>query len=159
MKRQSGSKDVPAAWDSALAAVRALSVATNRLVASVESPDELIASALQDPAQRRATLHLLLNLDPTIVLPVLDVLVPLALNDRDAVLVRQVLGRLRHADLSSRLPPSVWPHLEDGDDHDWRRSAELLDHLGLFDALNQLCDRAMVSQDAGVQEVGKDFRR
>lgn len=116
-----GSGEAAAAWDSALEAVRALRVAAARLDGAVEGVAELVALGLRDPTQRRTTLLLLANLDPVVVLAALDDLVPIALNDRDAVLVRQVLGRLAHADLSSRLPPILWLRLEGADDSqsDW----------------------------------------
>jgi len=159
MTREFGSGEAAAAW---IQPSRRSGRCGLRLPASrgvVEGVSELVALGLRDPTQRRTTLLLLANLDPVVVLAALDDLVPIALNDRDAVLVRQVLGRLAHADLSSRLPPIIWLRLESADDHDVRRFGELFDHLGLLDELKRLRHWALMNGDPTIREVGKDFRR
>jgi len=35
--------------------------------------------------------------------------------------------------------------------------AELLDHLGLVEALNALVERAMENEDPGIREAAEDF--
>jgi hypothetical protein len=115
--------------------------------------------ALADPAQRRATLVLLNLLDPEQTASVIDQIVPLAASDRDALLVRELLGRLPWHRLRQLVPPVVDMLLDEADDHDYRRYAELLDHLGLFDALEELRARASESSDAGIREVSKEYER
>jgi hypothetical protein len=115
--------------------------------------------ALTDPAQRRTTLVLLTLLDPEQTTSVIGQIVPLAASDRDALLVRQLLGRLPWDRLRQLIPPVVDALLDEADDHDYRRYAELLDHLGLFDALEELRARASESPDAGIREVSKEYGR
>jgi hypothetical protein len=115
--------------------------------------------ALADPVQRRATLVLLALLDPEQTASVIGHIVPLAASDRDALLVRELLGRLPWHRLRQHVPPVVDMLLDEADDHDYRRYAELLDHLGLFDALEELRARASESSDAGIREVAEEYRR
>jgi hypothetical protein len=115
------------------------------------------AMFLAGPAQRRATLVLLSLLDPEQTASVIGQVVPLAASDRDALLVRQLLGRLAWHRLRQLVPPVIDTLLDDADDHDYRRYAELLDHLGLFDALEELRARASESCDAGIREVAEEY--
>ncbi len=50
-------------------------------------------------------------------------------------------------------------HLDAADDHDYRRYAELLEYLGLHEALHQLCDRVKDHPDAAVREIADEFGR
>lgn len=115
--------------------------------------------SLANPAQRRTSLVLLTLLDPEQTALVVDQIVPLAASDRDALLVRQVLGRLPWHRLRQLVPPVVDMLLDEADDHDYRRYAELLDHLGLFDALEELRARASESSDPGIREVAEESGR
>jgi hypothetical protein len=69
------------------------------------------------------------------------------------VLVRQILGRLLYREVRARVPPLV----DGADDHDFRRFAELLEYLGLGEALEALCVRAEAHPDEGVREVAVEF--
>ncbi|GAA2288406.1 hypothetical protein GCM10010402_52990 [Actinomadura luteofluorescens] len=70
------------------------------------------------------------------------------------------MGRLTWSEAKEIVPPAVWRLLDDaGDGDDFRRMAELLDHLGLYEALQELCARAGVSTDDDVREVAEDFGR
>jgi hypothetical protein len=117
----------------------------------------LLSDALRDPTRRRAALLLASLLDPIVTILSLDVVVGLAASDRDAVLVRQITGRLPQHEVLARVPPIVDVLLDHADDHDYRRYAELLVHLGLADSLRDLCARASKSPDPGIREVADEF--
>ncbi|MGW2310501.1 hypothetical protein [Actinomadura luteofluorescens] len=90
----------------------------------------------------------------------IDVLLNHALRVRHTLLIRNLLGRLAWSEAKEIVPPAVWRLLDDaGDGDDFRRMAELLDHLGLYEALQELCARAGVSTDDDVREVAEDFGR
>jgi hypothetical protein len=88
----------------------------------------------------------------------LNLLVSTALSHREALRVRQILGRVAHNDLEAAVPPVVWEQLKTTPDYDaYRRLAELLAYLGLDEALQELRHRALGSDDPDVREVGEDF--
>jgi hypothetical protein len=87
-------------------------------------------------------------------------LVSASLSHRNALRVRQILGRLPHDQAERIVPPAVWDQLRETDDYDaYRRLAELLAHLGLHAALSQLSAQALMSGDPDIREVGEDFAR
>jgi hypothetical protein len=143
--------------DRAIDAVRQLPSVLQPLSKNPTTAARLLSDAIRDPTRRRSALILTSLLDPIITMLSLDMVVDFAASDRDAVLVRQILGRLPHHELLARLPPIVDVLLDDADDHDFRRYAELLVHLGLEDALRDLRSRALKSPDAGVREVAAEF--
>jgi hypothetical protein len=151
-------KSLPVHLTRAIGAVRQLPVALLPLDKEPSATASLLSEALRDPTRRTAALLSASLLDPVITMLSLGILVGLAASDRDAVLVRQVLGRLSHYEVLARVPPIVDVLLDDADDHDYRRYAELLVHLGLADALRELCSRAMKSPDSGIREVAAEFR-
>lgn len=150
-------KALPSYLDRALDAIRQLPVALQPLDKDPSATADLLSAALGDPTRRRATLLLASLLDPVVTILSLDVIVGLAASDKDAVLVRQILGRVPHHEVVARVPPIVDLLLDGADDHDYRRYAELLVHLGLTDALRDLCSRASKSPDPGIREVGAEF--
>jgi len=88
----------------------------------------------------------------------IDELVSASLSHRNALRVRQILGRLPHAQAKHVVPPAVWRQLQATADYDaFRRMAELLSHLGLRGALSQLSAQALKSSDPDIREVGADF--
>jgi len=89
-----------------------------------------------------------------------DQLVSASLSHRNALRVRQILGRLPHDQAERIVPPAVWRQLHQTDDYDaYRRMAELLSHLGLYGALGELSAEALKSSDPDIREVGDDFAR
>ncbi len=77
-----------------------------------------------------------------------DRLVSASLSHRNALRVRQVLGRLPHDQAKRIVPPAVWRQLQETGDYDaYRRMAELLSHLGLRGALRQLSAQALKNSD------------
>jgi hypothetical protein len=151
---------VQAAWDRALAGVRALSGALAELRSDFPTTLDLLREALSGVPHRRAALLLLRYLGPDYALAVIDRLVKISLSHRDALLVRQILGSLPYDEIARIVPVQVWEVLDEENDGDaYRRLAELLRHLGLFDSLQDLCERALVSTDSEVREVGEEFGR
>lgn len=146
------------AWPRALAGVAALSAAVGELHADYAALLGLLADALADPIERGPALHVLSYLDEDYTIALADRLVAASLSHRDALAVREVLGRLSWQEAARVVPPAVWAQLDEtGDDDAYRRLAELLRHLGLTEALRRLCQRALASDDPDVREVGEDF--
>jgi len=148
---------LPVCMDRAIAAIRQLPVAFQPLSKEPAATASLLREALTDPSRHRAALLLASLLAPIVTMLSLDIMVGFAASDRDAVLVRQILGRLPHHEVLARVPPVIDVLLDDADDHDYRRYAELLVHLGLADALRHLCARALKSPDLGIREVAAEF--
>lgn len=150
-------EDLPVHLNRAMDALRRLAVTLQPLGKEPPRTASLLRDALRDPTRRRASLILASLLDPVVTMLSLDIMVGLAASDRDAVLVRQILGRLPHHEVLARVPPILDVALDDADDHDYRRYAELLVHLALGDALRDLCSRASESPDPGIREVAAEF--
>lgn len=145
-------------WSAALAAARSLSVSAVGLRSNREPVLNLIRTALRGVSDRIEALTLLGYLDSDFTLEVLPELVQVALSHRDALRVRQVLGRLSYDEAESEVPPAVWSLLAiTNDDDAYRRMAELLRHLGLSAALVALLAKAAVDPDPMVREVAADF--
>jgi hypothetical protein len=118
----------------------------------------LLTDALNGAVERRKALLLLSYLDASYTLALADLLVERALSHRDALLVRQLFGRLEHYQIVDTVPAAVLRLLDEiGDDDAYRRMAELLQHLGLTSALNLIIDRALASNDIYVREVGAEY--
>jgi hypothetical protein len=116
-----------------------------------------LRDSLKSALTRRAALSVLAMLDTSFTLALTTEVVTASLSHRDALLAREVLARAAFAEYAQTVPPYVDQLLQDGDDDTFRRLAELLDHLGLYRDLKRLCDRAAVSDDPHVREVGADF--
>lgn len=86
-----------------------------------------------------------------------DVVVDLAVSHGFAGECRQLLGRMPFRVALDALPAIVAARLDGADYDEVRRLAELLEHVGLRDALAELCRRASESDDPDVREVAKDF--
>jgi hypothetical protein len=146
------------AWQQALAAAASLHQATGALG---DKPDEtltLLAGGLRDTGEQHRALLLLGYLDPRYAVALADILVDVARNRGDSLLVSQIFGRLSRDQAQSAVPAAVWRLLARGEDVvAYRRMAELLYHLGLTAALHRLCVHALASEDPGMQDVGADF--
>jgi hypothetical protein len=98
---------------------------------------------------------------PGVTLSAANELLDRALAERTALRVRQSLGAVHHAELERVIAPLVLERLGDPDrpdaDWDYRRYAELLDHLGLSDPLRELQARARMSNDPGMHEIADAF--
>jgi hypothetical protein len=121
---------------------------------------ESLCRALGSPKWEPAALLMLGLLETDYSEALVDQLVSASLSHRNALRVRQILGRLPHGHAERIVPPAVWRQLEETGDYDaYRRMAELLSHLGLYNALSQLSNQALQSGDPDIREVGEDFAR
>ncbi|MFD6108177.1 hypothetical protein ACFWFQ_36615 [Nocardia salmonicida] len=121
---------------------------------------EILDSALRRIDHRDQALLLLSCLGTDVTVGMLDSLLRVGLNSRDALQVRHLIGRLSYAQAVTLVPPAVDRLLEiEADGESFRRMAELLDHLGTRAALDKLCSLAYDSADADVREVASDFSR
>lgn len=119
---------------------------------------EQLAAALRNPYERRAALILLGTMDVEYTISLANDLCVAVLSHRDTLMARELLGRLPHSDAAHILPPIVWAHLDKiNEDDAYRRFAELFDHLGLSEALDELDQRALKSSDPNIREVGEDY--
>lgn len=146
------------AWQCALRDIRALAGSASILQSDRPATISMLSDALTGVGERTAALRLLCFLDTSFTLALVDSLVPVALSHADTLFVRQALGRLPFDEAARAVPPAVWRQLDEtGDDDAYRALAELLRYLGLTAALQQLCERALDSDDPGVREVSEDF--
>jgi len=153
-----GGLERPQEWQNAVEAVAALHIAASRLASGKDAALSLLADALRTGAQRRQALLLLSFLDPAYTIALADLLVELAISHRDGLLIRQILGRLRHVQAADVVPTAVWRTLNEiGDDDAYRMLADLLNHLGLHEARYQLRNRALASTDPYVRAVGEEI--
>jgi hypothetical protein len=117
-----------------------------------------LRSALGKPGERRAAITVLGVLSESFTRNLVPEIVAVALSHREALAARQLLGRLSYSAAAKSVPPAVWGQLENTGDYDaYRRMAQLLEHLGMADALRELCRRAAASNDSDVREVAVDF--
>jgi hypothetical protein len=145
------------AWQQALNSLRALRQATRILGSDYPGTLELLRAALRGP-EEPAALTLLGLLETDYSRALVSELVSAALSHGNALIARQLLGRLPHDEAEQIIPPAVWRQLAETDDYDaYRRMAELLSHLGLESALSELTSRARQSSDPDIREVGDDF--
>jgi hypothetical protein len=152
-----GSQNV---WRQALAAVREMSGTLGELRSDYATTLDLLEDALDGVTDRRAALLLLGHLGQDYAIAVADSLVEISMSHRDALLARQILGSLPHDEIARIVPEAVWAQLGKTDDGEaYRRLAELLHHLGLFGSLQELSERALLSSDLDVREVGQEFGR
>ncbi|MGP3991652.1 hypothetical protein [Streptomyces sp. 3N207] len=145
-------------FSAALAAADALDRSLVPLRQDRESTSRALGEALKRLDTRDDALLLLATLDTDITEALLVPLLRAALRVRDTLTVRHLLGRLPRSTAEAAVPSAVWALLdetEDGDDY--RRMAEMLDHLGLDTALRDLTVRAHESTDEEVREVAADF--
>jgi hypothetical protein len=115
-----------------------------------------IKEALQS-AERQWALYLLMIVDVDMTRQVLPELLQAGLRHRDAVLVREIIGRLPRRVLAIDLPPLIEDRMSTADEDEFRRMAELLDHLGLVEALNSIVQQAMEGDDPGIRDAAEDF--
>lgn len=148
------------AFSEALEAADRLNRALGPLRIDREGAKDRLRSALRQPEQEVQAILLLDTLSTEPTKGLIDVLLDHALRDRYTVLIRNLLGRLAWSEAKEIVPPAVWRLLDKADEgDDYRRMAELLDHLGLHEALQELCVRASDSIDEDVREVAGDFGR
>ncbi|MCP9948064.1 hypothetical protein [Actinomadura madurae] len=148
------------AFTKALEAADQLNRALGPLRMDREGTKDRLRSALREPEQEVQAILLLQTLSVELTKALIDIVLEHALRDRYTLLIRNLLGRLAWSEAREIVPPAVWRLLDNATDgDDFRRMAELLDHLGLYEALQELCVRASDSIDEDVREVAGDFGR
>jgi hypothetical protein len=86
-------------------------------------------------------------------------LVSSALSYRDHLLVLRILARLPRHESVGVTPQAVYRQLAKTPDADaYRMLAGLLDYLGLDDALRELAEAALASDDPDLREVGGQYQ-
>lgn len=119
--------------DQALALARA---ANDQSRDDEEGTIERLRASLGTFEQRHRALLVLTSLPRRCTAALVDELVHVALSLREAMLARQVLGRLSHPDAVLVVPAAVWRQLDGAPDVDaYLHAGGLLSHLGLNDAL------------------------
>jgi hypothetical protein len=148
-----------AVWSSLLAAARELvPLKADAARTGRASLIDAARASLADLRDRRCALEVLTWLEPEVTLALFDDVVRVAAHtQRDALLTRQVLGRLPRRMLVERIDPIVDQLLAAADDDVYRRLAELMRHLGLDSTLARIVDRALASTDPNIRDVGSDF--
>jgi hypothetical protein len=142
----------------ALAAADSLNRSLVLLRQDREATVRALREALKTFETRDEALLLLAALGTGITEALVSPLLRTALRVRDTLRVRQLLGRLPHSAAEAAVPPAVRKLLDEAPESDnYRRMAELLDHLGLDSALRDLCVRARESIDEEIREVAEDF--
>lgn len=148
------------AFSRALELAGELHAATLPLRADRSATLARLREALTTPTRHRRALLLLQVLHTDYTVGLADVLVRRALSTGDTALVRRLFARLPRDEMVGVVPTAVWRQLAETDDFDaYRRMAELLDYLGLDDALQQLADAAADSDDPETREVGREYGR
>lgn len=146
------------AFAEALDAADKLNGALGPLRVNEERAVERLRTELSRPGQEVQVMFLLTALDPEPTKALVDDLLDHALREGYTLQIRHLLGRLEWSEAREIVPPAVWRLLADTDDSDdYRRMAELLDHLGLNEALHELCTRARESGDEEMRSVAEDF--
>jgi hypothetical protein len=143
-------------WDAALEALVRVSTSLGELSSRPDVATRLRAG-LSNPTERRPTLLILGLMDTRHTAQVADQVVEAAESHRDARLARELLGRLPRKESQALIPPLVSARLEHADDDAYRRLAELLVHLDLKGALDELRARAASSDNPSVREIATDF--
>jgi len=106
----------------------------------------------------RLALLLIHGMHTDVTVELVDNIMPWALSARDMLLVRQIFARLPWLDAAAAVPPAVVRLAgQRPDAATYRALAGLLVYLGLDDALRELTEMAMASDDPGVREVGEEY--
>jgi hypothetical protein len=124
----------------------------------LRGPD--VVSALREAlvtTERQWVLYLLLLVDANVVRELVPELIVAGFRPRDALLVREIFGRLPRDVLQSHLSPVIRGQLPGAEDDEVRRMAELLRHLGLASDLADLVAAAKVSSSPDIREIAGDF--
>jgi hypothetical protein len=101
--------------------------------------------------------HALSHVSPELTIELVEDVVKASTSHRDAMLAREVLARLPYQTGLRHVAPVVARSARQADSEDLRRYAELLDHLGLAEALSELAALALQSDDLDVREIGEDY--
>jgi hypothetical protein len=144
-------------WQRTIAAFDALQATILVLESDYPTTLERLRQTLHS-SDRIAALYILRLIEDEYTVALINDLVDVSLSESAMLYARETLGRLPHTDLEHLVPAAVWQLLETEDDTDaYQRLAELLSHLGLNDALRELCQRALASDDPVTRRVGEEY--
>jgi hypothetical protein len=153
-----GTPSLSESWSRARNAATTLVQAAHAVRSNHAGAVTLLHQELGDVTRRRVAMVVLGVLPTEYTVEVADLLVHASTSDRDALLVRQIFGRLPRHQVVDVVPPAVWRFVAQGADYvEYRRLAELLDYLALDDALRLLCEVALDSDDSETREVGREY--
>jgi len=144
-------------WDAVVAAGQELARCRAEFYRHAESRTETIAWALGRGSWDRSVALEFLAALPDDVPAVLDRLIDLSLSHAWAGAAREAIAPAWRAGTVDDLPQKVLARLDHADNDEYRRLAELLDHLLADDALRELVKRAKTSADPDTREVAEDF--
>ncbi|MEC3977171.1 hypothetical protein [Amycolatopsis sp. H20-H5] len=145
-------------WVVATSSAAALDRALPALRVNLEPTVEAARIALSHVEQRQDAIDVLRFLSVRFIKELLDSILEVSLADTETLNARELLGRLPFGEAQETVPPAVWKLLDKEDDElAYRRMAGLLDHLGLYDALKQLCTKAYEHIDPDVREIASDY--
>lgn len=118
---------------------------------------EILGAGLRHAVNRGVALRALSHVSPELTIELVEDVVKASTSHRDAMLAREVLARLPYQTCLRHVAPVVARSARQADGEDLRRYAELLDHLGLAEALSELAALALQSDDLDIREVGEDY--
>jgi hypothetical protein len=149
-------------WQRAIAALDVLWDEVSTLERDYPTTLERLRQELNSPGGHRETaLSMLRLLKYEYTVPLVKDLVNAYLSERTRLAARETLGMLGHRDLQHLVPAAAWQLLEElegdvyGDDYQYEWIAQLLNDLGLDDALPELARRALASNDPAVRSTGE----
>jgi hypothetical protein len=146
------SEELSRLWDEFAPPVRSL-----RQLSRDPGASEQVREMLADLQSSRMTLYALCVMDTDVILSLLPELVSIGQGQANAVLVRQILGRLSRLTLEDKLVPVIRAAAISAQDDEYRRLLELATHLGLEGILRELAANAVKSDDPDIREAGADF--
>ncbi len=113
---------------------------------------------LREEIRSEWVMYLLLVADTDLCLALLPEIFGEVFRIRRTLQVRQVLGRLPRKTLKAELPPLVDQQMLTADYDEFRRMAELLEHLGLSEELAALVQRGSESDDPDIRDAATDYQ-
>ncbi|MBW8485801.1 hypothetical protein [Actinomadura parmotrematis] len=157
---RTGSMDDPAPgglWNAFVAAKKDYNGHQAAFHQQVRDRTAVLARALDQGGWDRATALAYMAEFGGDTLPLLPRLVELSLSHGLAGDVRAAIAGVPRDDLLPALEPLVLDRLVAADDDEYRRLAELLDHVRAWDALARLLDRARASGDPRIRDVAAEY--
>ncbi|GAA2630206.1 hypothetical protein [Paractinoplanes durhamensis] len=144
-------------WDALVAAEWEHAHRRAEFYQQARSRTDVITAALAGSSADQSTALRFLAVLPDDVPAVLDRLIELSLSHRWSLEARQAIAPAWRAGRLPDLPRKVLARLQDADDDEYRRLAELLLHLQATAELHELVKRAEQSTDPDIREVADDF--
>ena len=152
-----GQPDDQQLWAALVAAERERSRRRAEFFHHARARTDTIASALAGNAWDQSVALAFLAALPDDVPAVFDRLLELSLSHAWAFAARQAIAPAWRAGGLAELPQKVISRLDHADADEYRRLAELLEHIQARDTLRELVRRAKASADPQVREVADDF--